>query len=91
MTDFISCKRKNNEYLSEKIIINYASQLLSVLDYLHSKKYIHLLGEISPGRIYFTQMYDNIYFDIGENATTVSNEWLIQNSETLLTNGKFNI
>jgi hypothetical protein len=74
--------------LSEKLIISYASQLLSTLWYLQSKKHIHAPGEINSNRIFFTQMYDEVLLDIGKSSSVISTEWLQKNSQSLIMNRK---
>ncbi len=71
------------------MIFDYASQLLSALEYLHSKKYIHAPGELNSSRIYFTQSYNEVLMDIGKSSTCISNGWLFQNLELLLKNRKY--
>lgn len=71
--------------------MNYASQLLLVLEYLHSKEYFHAPGEFNSDRIYFTQMYDNIFLDIGTSISHISVEYLMQDSNTVLNNRKYNV
>ncbi len=73
------------------MIINYASQLLLVLEYLHSKEYFHAPGEFNSDRIYFTQMYDNLFLDIGTSISDISTGYLAQDSNTILNNRKYKI
>lgn len=75
--------------MSEDVIITYASQLLSALKYLHLQKYIQAPGEINADRIFFNQMFDNILLDIGISSSSITNEWLFQNSESLLRSRKY--
>lgn len=79
----------NNDIISEKTILDIASQLLSVLQYLHSKNYLHAPGGMNSDKIYFTQSYDQIYMDIGKRSLSVTSDWLYQNSQSLLMNRKY--
>lgn len=91
LTDCITEKRKYRQYLKEVIIGNYMFQLLSALQSLHSKKYIHAPGEINSNRVYLNRKQDEVYLDIGRRASSISTKWLLENSQELLTNRKYKI
>jgi ankyrin repeat protein len=85
LTEFIISKKENDQFLSEKMMTNYALQLLSVFEYLQSRNYVHAPGAITPDCIYFNQMYDEIVLDIGKSSSSMWYECLFQNSQSLLT------
>jgi serine/threonine protein kinase len=89
LNGFVASKRESNAYLTEKMILDFAKQLLSVLGYLHSKNFIHAPGEINSYRIYFTQMYDEIFLDIGISSSLASPKCLISQSKILNTDCKY--
>jgi serine/threonine protein kinase len=85
-TEFIAAKRSNKEYLDEKKVVDYASQILSALSYLHTRKYISAPGDINSNCVFFTQMYDTLLLDVGRIASSISTEELLRNSAQLLKN-----
>jgi hypothetical protein len=91
LTDFIIEKKKHRQYLKEATIGNYMLQLVSALQSLHSKKYIHAPGEINSNRVYLNRKQDEIYLDIGRRASSISTKWLLENSHELLANRRYKI
>lgn len=89
MTNLIESKRKKGDYLRENVICEFASQLLSAIDYLHSKGHVHAPGAINSNYVFFTETYNNILLDIGRSASSISDEWLLQNSKELRANRKY--
>jgi serine/threonine protein kinase len=89
LTNFIESKRKSGDYLRENAICEFALQLLSAIDYLHSKGYVLAPGAINSNYVFFTQTYNNILLDIGRGASSISDEWLLQNSKQLIANRKY--
>ncbi len=75
--------------MNEKTIFDYASQMLSALSYLHSKKFVAVPGEINSNRVFLTQMYDTIYVDVGRNGLSIDIMTLTQKSKELLQNRKW--
>jgi hypothetical protein len=89
LENLVVAKRKKNEYFNESDILHFSSQLLSAIDFLHSKEYIHAPGMINSKHVFFTETYNKILLDIGKNASTATAEWLLQNSKDIATNRKY--
>lgn len=90
-TDFIASKHNTNDSFTEKVIIDYCLQFLSALTYLHSRKFISAPGALNGNNVFFTQMYDEVLIDVGRSASSISPEWLLQNSQQLLSSRKYSI
>lgn len=71
------------------MIIDFGNQLLSALEYLHYKNFFHAPGEINSYRVFFSQMYDQIFLDIRKNSDSIAPEWINQNAGILLRNRKY--
>ena len=87
LMNFVESKRTNKTHISEKVILDYISQLLSSVAYLHSRGFIHAPGEISTDRLFLTNLYVDILLDAGKSNKFVSDYELVQNSHLYLRNG----
>jgi hypothetical protein len=88
LSDLIVSKSHEKKYFSEKVLVDFALQLLSAIEYCQDKNYSHSPGAINQHSIYFTQMCDMILLDISNNLTSFSSSWVEENFQQLLNNCK---
>jgi serine/threonine protein kinase len=86
LNGFLQSRIENGHYLSKKMLFSFASQLLEALQHLHSKQYIHAPGEINALHVYFNQMYDELFLDIGRSPSFITAHWITQNSQSIAMN-----
>jgi hypothetical protein len=73
------------------MIQDFASDILYAIRNLQDNKYVVAPGEINFNNVYFNQMYDEALLDPGRNLRSISTEWLLQHSQALLKNRKYDL
>jgi serine/threonine protein kinase len=86
LIDFLVNRKKKDNYLSEELLLELCYQLLSAVEYLHCQKYIHAPGAINAYSVFFTDNNNNVLLDIGMNSSSIPTDWILKNSQSLLSN-----
>lgn len=77
---------KEMSRFSDEIILNFMSQLSSVISHLHHLGYVHGLGELIPQHVYMTDMYSRLVLDVGKSVNVFNEKDVQDRADSYLSN-----